>query len=333
MGILDEAIREHLELKRQHGADDSELKQLEDDAFGPPRRPGSDPSPDPAAEAPTEFMSQPGLDDGGEEAPAVEAPAPEAQPSSRREPVESFIDLQEAPELERPVAAEDEEPAADEPEEPAATELEEPAAEDDERPLGTPNVEDQPAAEHEAVLEIPSGPNTEERHAIADQPTEMFDVQKEFEAEEDAGTADLPAPPDEDLVAEEIAEPRLAPAPDPIDQDDEDDEDDFFDQQRLSDELDQALEAPIEDDEDDAELEAAAEPEAEEEAESAEHELTDRTEIHEVVDRTEIHKVVEKPSDEDHDALEETPDFLEESPDDDQLWFEQKPPKDFDFDD
>ena len=40
MGILDEAIREHLELKRQHGADDSELKQLEDEAFGPPERPG-----------------------------------------------------------------------------------------------------------------------------------------------------------------------------------------------------------------------------------------------------------------------------------------------------
>ena len=35
----------------------------------------------------------------------------------------------------------------------------------------------------------------------------------------------------------------------------------------------------------------------------------------------------------DEDVLEETPDFLEESPEDDQLWFEQKPPKDFDFDD
>ena len=33
------------------------------------------------------------------------------------------------------------------------------------------------------------------------------------------------------------------------------------------------------------------------------------------------------------DVLEETPDFLEEAPEDDQLWFEQKPPKDFDFDD
>ena len=58
MGILDEAIREHLELKRQHGADQSELQQLEDEAFGPPGRPGDEAS-DQAAEAPTEFMAQP----------------------------------------------------------------------------------------------------------------------------------------------------------------------------------------------------------------------------------------------------------------------------------
>jgi hypothetical protein len=40
MGILDDAIRQHLELKRRLGADDDELKQLEDEAFGPPARPG-----------------------------------------------------------------------------------------------------------------------------------------------------------------------------------------------------------------------------------------------------------------------------------------------------
>jgi hypothetical protein len=32
------------------------------------------------------------------------------------------------------------------------------------------------------------------------------------------------------------------------------------------------------------------------------------------------------------DLLEETPEFLEETPEHDRLWFEQKPPKDFDFD-
>jgi hypothetical protein len=31
------------------------------------------------------------------------------------------------------------------------------------------------------------------------------------------------------------------------------------------------------------------------------------------------------------DVLEDTPDFLQETPEHDRLWFEQKPPKDFDF--
>jgi hypothetical protein len=33
----------------------------------------------------------------------------------------------------------------------------------------------------------------------------------------------------------------------------------------------------------------------------------------------------------DEDELEDTPDFLQETPEHDRLWFEQKPPKDFDF--
>ncbi len=102
MGILDEAIREHLELKRQHGADGSELKQLEDDAFGPPERPGAPETvPEAEADAPTEFMAQPESDD-------VE-PAPEAdeKPSSRREPAAGMIDIQEAPERVEPALDDD----------------------------------------------------------------------------------------------------------------------------------------------------------------------------------------------------------------------------------
>ena len=40
----------------------------------------------------------------------------------------------------------------------------------------------------------------------------------------------------------------------------------------------------------------------------------------------------DEPDAKDEDVLEATPDFLEETPDHDRLWFEQKPPKDFDFD-
>ncbi len=37
MGLLDDAIRQHLELKRRHGADPSEVARQEHEALGPPR--------------------------------------------------------------------------------------------------------------------------------------------------------------------------------------------------------------------------------------------------------------------------------------------------------
>ena len=103
MGILDDAIKEHLELKRQHGAAADELKQLEDEAFGAAERPGDEGSaPDPLAEAPTEFMAQPDLEQPVELEADVEA-APEAAASEaeadpgRRPPRSEIADLQEAP--------------------------------------------------------------------------------------------------------------------------------------------------------------------------------------------------------------------------------------------
>jgi hypothetical protein len=38
MGLLDDAIRDHLELKRRHGADPGEVARLEHEALGPARR-------------------------------------------------------------------------------------------------------------------------------------------------------------------------------------------------------------------------------------------------------------------------------------------------------
>ncbi len=299
MGILDEAIREHLELKRAHGADDSELKQLEDQAFGPPERPGDEgpeadlgelPPADADAEAPTAFMSQPDL---GEER-AADGPPEAPETPARREPAAGVADIQEAP-----------------PAPPAEPDEEEPADVDASADEGPAAVEEQPAAEHEAVP-APVEHTTEEREVISDQPTQMYDVEEEF------SSVEAPAPADEDLVAEEATEARLGPAEPaapvaPV-EDEEDEEDDFFDEQRLSDELDQALEGPVEP--------APEEPESI----SEEHELpAERTEEHELP-RTGAQAPEE-------DVLEETPDFLEEAPEDDQLWFEQKPPKDFDFDD
>ncbi len=48
MGLLDDAIKEHLELKRRRGADPTEVERLEREALGPVRPVQQDPA---AAEA------------------------------------------------------------------------------------------------------------------------------------------------------------------------------------------------------------------------------------------------------------------------------------------
>jgi hypothetical protein len=336
MSILDDAIREHLELKRAHGADESELKKLEDEAFGPPGRPDDA---DPFAEAPTEFLTAP--------ATAADEAAADAKagPSGRREP--NIADLQEAPPApvaEEPAAAPEVEAATDAPASPSGEE--QPAIE---QTIPVPHPEGELESEPAAASpepEIESGPSTEERHAIAEQPTEFFDV----EAEIDAGSSSEPrSPSDEQLVDAELSEPRLAPV-DPLaplvdtgpdaevahePEDDEPyEEDDFFSEQRLSDELNQALEAPVTDEHE--VFAPETEPELEEEAE----EHHPQPEHSPFVDHSDPEDDDDEDGDEPlppaakhEDVLEDTPDFLEDAPEDDDLWFEQKPPKDFDFDD
>jgi hypothetical protein len=48
--------------------------------------------------------------------------------------------------------------------------------------------------------------------------------------------------------------------------------------------------------------------------------------------RSHDEQVKEPERDTSEDVLEETPEFLEETPEGDSLWFDQRPPKDFDFD-
>src|SRR5438034_2386149 len=85
MGILDEAIREHLELKRQHGAEGDELKRLEDEAFGPPARPGE---PD-FAEVEAEVPSPEGS--GAEAEVATEPPPAPAPPEAEQQAAEHEV--------------------------------------------------------------------------------------------------------------------------------------------------------------------------------------------------------------------------------------------------
>jgi hypothetical protein len=86
MGLLDDAIREHLELKRRHGADPDEVEQQEREALGEARRAEFAPTPDDegvpsapfdaAAEVP-EADEPPEFEEAG--APEPELPGPGAE--------------------------------------------------------------------------------------------------------------------------------------------------------------------------------------------------------------------------------------------------------------
>ena len=117
MGILDDAIREHLELKRQHGAPEEELQRQEDEALGPARREVAQ-QPEGADEEAGEPVAdgEPPVADGQPPVP-LEAPPPElAEPEEAHEHAEP----EDAPEpvdhgSEAPEPAEQLEPKADHP--------------------------------------------------------------------------------------------------------------------------------------------------------------------------------------------------------------------------
>jgi len=102
MGLLDDAIREHLELKRRHGANPTEIADLEREAFGPARRapeplavPDEAPVPEPgvpAADAEPEVLEPPVA-----EAPVIDEPEP-PPPAPVPEPPEPE-DFEPEPEL------------------------------------------------------------------------------------------------------------------------------------------------------------------------------------------------------------------------------------------
>src|SRR5215208_5766111 len=86
MGLLDDAIREHLELKRRRGADPDEIARLEDEALGDPRsgefaRPaGEEPPTAAGAEPAEEDLPREPPQPAPEEPVAAEPPPPEPEP-------------------------------------------------------------------------------------------------------------------------------------------------------------------------------------------------------------------------------------------------------------
>ena len=117
MGLLDDAIREHLELKRAHGADPGDVARQEREAFGPGQMPtipeAAPPSepiaadaatvPEPEAEAPSIDTDLP---DASEALPSTDEPR--GAVASDRFGSDDEIDWSEPPPLsEDPVAAEE----------------------------------------------------------------------------------------------------------------------------------------------------------------------------------------------------------------------------------
>jgi hypothetical protein len=178
MGLLDDAIKDHLELKRRHGADPGEVARLEHEALGPARR-------EPVAEAPV-----------AEEEPVadVEDVAVEERVAPQERPViDDDVDFDEVPADERldaPVRHIEREPEPEpEPQadvdQPTAqfslAELEQASEEEDEDEL-EPAAREAPEPERESEPEPEPEPEPTEPHADvvpADEEPESDDVLEE----------------------------------------------------------------------------------------------------------------------------------------------------------
>ncbi|HEX4806429.1 MAG TPA: hypothetical protein VFU94_11060 [Conexibacter sp.] len=152
MGLLDDAIREHLDLKRRRGADPAEVARLEHEALGPVRR-------EPAAA----------------EADRA-APAPDSAPPADREPGHAHRD---DPRREHPADAAHVLPPEERHDPPHGDQLLD--RDEDRAALGgaaaTPEPADAPAPEAHHAVE-PHEPEHDPRHSdIVDQPTTEYRVE------------------------------------------------------------------------------------------------------------------------------------------------------------
>jgi len=90
MGVLEDAIREHLELKRKHGASEEEVERKELEALGPARREFEGPAEEAAADEALERGNQAAEPDEEEPDLFDHEPEPllEAEPAYDPEPPE-----------------------------------------------------------------------------------------------------------------------------------------------------------------------------------------------------------------------------------------------------
>ena len=185
MGILDDAIREHLDLKRSHGARETELREIEDEAFGQ----GDQPDAFVAGELYTEVGTSEDADAGNEE------PTRLVEPEALR-PTEPAS-----------------EPEALRPAEPELEPEQEPETSD--QPVGL-----EPPSQVPGQVELPGQdeiPGQERLEAEPDLPPSTDEPESYRPAEETSEQPEAPAPSEslEELIAEEEPFPEDTAAPPP----------------------------------------------------------------------------------------------------------------------
>jgi hypothetical protein len=170
MGLLDDAIREHLELKRQHGADPSEVERQEREALGAPRQAEFAATPDEGARepAPARVEGPAAVAEEAEEPPVkAEEPAVEAEEPvvEAEEPVAEASEPLDAGEEREPFDIEALDAPADEvpPQEP---ELPAPG-----EAAGAPGYDEDPWLEEERD-EVPAGESLDRPRDAAEEPGE-----------------------------------------------------------------------------------------------------------------------------------------------------------------
>ncbi|HWI07214.1 MAG TPA: hypothetical protein VNT54_06820 [Solirubrobacteraceae bacterium] len=278
MGLLDDAIREHLELKRRRGADAGEVARLETEALGPVRR---------SAEGVPEMADT--FDSGEDAEEEAGAPPPFAhdRPSVTPPPTREAADLAPPPEA----ATRREGLGAD-----PSPVIPPPTREDadvDPPPLATP-----PGREP-LDLDPPPATPPPAREPVSYEPPP------------------LPPPP-----AREPWKPESEPEP-PADEAEQPPS--LFSRLRPGRRHKRGIEP------EEPEQPSAGDRDREPYDRPASPPVAYPDAPPPAAHEPDIVPADDEPGGE--DLLEETPEFLEETPEHDRLWFEQRPPRDFNFDD
>ncbi|HEX8157377.1 MAG TPA: hypothetical protein VF526_08320 [Solirubrobacteraceae bacterium] len=281
MGLLDDAIREHLELKRRRGADAVEISRLESEALGPVRR----------SPAGVPNLSDSAAAEPAAAEPVTAEPLAESAPADRP-PWQDFTAAHPAGGQDDPTSP----PSAYQP------------------PPAPPSA---PPSAHESPPASPSPPPSAYPGSVPTPPPAAYKPPPVFPA------SPPPQPPPTSILRPPPTAPKKPPEPEePAAPAAEEPTPSLLSRfkptrrrharESTRDESPAAFvspEAPALDDHEPGPPHATPPPAA-----------------------REPDSVAAEGEPDPEDLLEETPEFLEETPEHDRLWFEQRPPRDFDFD-